>query len=485
MPDLILEGSKWKNDVNRREEKERDYCFYNDDHNYSVSNGYKVSYDCTDIDGITNTLHMTADGFLEEIIFKRVNFQEAAILKEYIETDNLTKSIIDAKSILFKVQPSITIEASEERQEKFNQFLEDTNFFPLLRQIQRLTELQFDLHVIPQIRDGKVCIDIVLAQDAFVEQDKNDPTKFTKFFYQTGVLENTVSSEKVTEYIYWDADGQHKCEITADGQIDQATVEDIPSVWDGTKVIPVVVFRNYIPINTYWSPRKNYLVEKNIQVDLRLTALNMLEDFNLPQKVRIGMDADVEGKVGLTFTEDILRNDQGEAVGSVNYIRPDAPVTEEKELIEWRKKEVAVSSGLSADSLTGKTFTSGFELFLSKSEIIEKNKEDRPLYRQPLKQLLSYMMFLAKDKANYGATVDTMPEVSINFGELVYTQSPEEVERVNAAKLVNGTGSLVEFAMKEDPDLDEEEAIKLIKQRQSWKKLTAPTDPFKNEKEND
>ena len=474
MSDIIkgLEQAKWAEDINRRELRERDYCFYNDDHNYLVSDGYVTTYN--DNNDLLQT--MTAERFLEDLIFRRINYQEAAILRHYIEIDNITRRIIVDRSILFKIPPEIKlVNGSKSQQENLDLLLKQTKFYSILRDIQRLTELHFDLHVIPQVRKKKMCIDFILSQDAFVEQDIDDPTQFTKFFYQVGIRENTVSKDEIIEYVYWDEDGKHKCEVTTEGTIDLDKVEDIPTIYDKDKIIPIVVFRNYIPINTYWSPRTNFLVEKNIIIDLRLTGLNMLEDWNLPQKVRIGMDDTTEGKQGLTFTEDVLRADDESQVGDVKYINPNAPVTDEKDLIEWRKQDVAVSNGLSADSLTGKTFTSGFELFLSKSEIIEKNKEERVYYLNPVKELITNMMIAAKQ---IGMAFPKKPEISVNFGELIYTQSPEEKERTRAAKKANGTWSAVQSIMEDDPDLDEAAAIKKLAKITAWNKLNAPANPF-------
>jgi len=307
MPDMIklgLESAKWSEDIERRNLRERDYAFYNDDHNYSLIDGYITKY--TDLDNKEFT--SMATGFLEDIIYRRVDYLEAMELRKYIETDNLTKRVINNKSIMFKVPPEIGIpKASKERQEKFDKLLDDTNFFAILREIQRLTELHYDVHVIPQVRDGKVCIDFILSQDAFVKQNELDPTRFDQFFYSIGIRENSITADKLTDYIYWDREGKHRCEIGLDGSIVQGTIEDIPTIFDKKNIIPIVCFRNYVPINTYWSPRRNYLVDKNIIIDLRLTELNMMESWNLPQKVRIGVDANFEGKMGLTFAEQIER----------------------------------------------------------------------------------------------------------------------------------------------------------------------------------
>jgi len=472
-----LETAKWAEDKERRIIRERDYNFYNDDHNYLIGDGFIIK----DANSNEATEGISANRFLEDLIYRRMNFQEARILRNYIEVDNLTYRIIKDKAIMFKVPPIIKLDnGSKVQQANFDLLLTQTNFYAILRDIQRYTELQFDFHVIPQVRKKKVKIDFILSQDAFVEQDIDDPTEFTKFFYQVGIRENTVSADEIINYIMWDENGKHTCEVTTEGKIDEDTCEPVETIWDskkinGKSIIPIVAFRNYIPVNTYWSPRINYLVEKNIQIDLRVTGLNMLEDFNLPQKVRTGMDDTTEGKVGLTFTEEILRGDNDESVGDVKYIRPDAPVEEEKNLIEWRKRDTAVGAGISADSLTGKTFTSGFELFLSKSEIIEKNKEERVYYLNPIKELLAYTMIAAEE---VGMKFPKNPEISVNFGELIYTQSPEERERTRAAKKVNGTWSSIQSIMEDDPDLDEAAAIVKLAQITEWNKLNRPANPF-------
>ena len=474
-----LTSAKWSEDKLRREVKERDYNFYNDDHNYILSEGHTVKCECIE-NGETKRYSMTANTFLEDIIFRRVSYQEAYILKEYIETDPLTSNIIKDKSILFKVAPEIKIpEASKEMQTNFDKLLETTKFYSLLREIQRLTELQFDFHIVTQVRDNKVVNDMILSQDAFVEQNIDDPTKFDKFYYQVGVRENSITTDPVDKYICWSDEGQFSCEVMMNGKVDKE--EEIESFYP-KGIIPITVFRNYLPINTYWSPRKSILVEKNIQIDLRLTALNMLEDFNLPQKVRTGMDESKEGKLGLTFTEDILRNDEGNAVGDVKYIRPDAPVKDEKELIEWRQRTALVANNLAADSLTGKTYNSGFELYLSKSQIIEKNKEDRPLYLYPIREMLQYMMLAANQTGmRFGDTIEKLPEITINFGELVYTQTPEEKERSRAMKVQAGIWSAVQSIMEDDPDLTEEQAIEKLKKIKEYNELTKPKSSFEME----
>lgn len=478
----LLESAKWNDDLERRALRERDYNFYNDDHNYNCAGGVSVTQ-TDEINKIVATPKYFYSGFLEMAIFKRVSLKEAIMLCGYIETDNMFKQIVEQQSLIFKEPPEIKLLSGTEKQvDNFEKIKNDSGLIILMREINKLTNALFDIHVVPTVRDDVIDLDIVLPQNCFVEQDEENPTKFKRFFYQVDTLENSIDGKRVDEYYYWDDEGKHKCNILDNGKIDEATIEDIPTIWDGTGIIPVVCFRNYVPVNTYWCPRQNYLVEKNIAIDLRLTALNALEDFNLPQKVRIGMDESREGKTGLSFTEDILRNNNGEAIGDIKYIRPDAPVKDEKDLIDWRKQISAVSAGLSADSLSGKRFNSGYELFLSKSEIIEKNKSERELYRKPMRQLIRYMLTLAKQlNMNFGEA----PEFKIDFGELTYTQSLDEKITTRLKKIQEGTWSPVMSLMADNPELTEEDAIKEIKRIKSQNDMIKPENPFNTEQVED
>lgn len=464
MPISALKSqAKWTADQERRIKVEKWLDFYWNNHN--PINRY--------------TILGLRSGYLDEIIDSRLDNQEAIILKKYIEIENLTERIVNDSSLMFRVSPQISLEnGTKKMQDNFDELLEMTNFYTLLREINKFTNLCYDIHVIPQIRDKKMYIDIITPDICFVEQQEEDPTKAKSIYYQIGIYEDSPQIEDTIEtYIVWNEEGKFKIEIDNTGQINENKKEEIVTI-DYKGKIPVVLFRNYIPIFKYWYPGENYVVDRNIQIDLRMTALNMLEDWNLPQKVRIGIDKAKEGKLGLTFTEDIERNDEGEAIGSVGYIRPDAPVQDERELIEWRILQVANSLGLSVESFKGNKFSSGYELFLSKSEIIEKNKEERPYYRDSIVELLEIMMITAE---GLKMRFPDKPEIAINFGELTFAQSPEEKERARAMKKQSGTWSAVQSIMEDDPDLTEEQAIEKVEKIKVWNEIGRPKSPFEEE----
>ena len=471
---MELKELKWQEDLCRRAEAQKYLDFYNNDHNAKFYDGnYRVKINDKYVSTPGNF------GHIERIIRARINQEEADLLCEYIDTTNMTERFINDISLLFRAPVSIEgVDFSAGQQENLEKLLADTMFNAIMREVNKLVNLQFDIHVIPQYRNNEICLDIITSNNMFVWQDDEDPTIATAIFYQVGIIENTPEVGRVDTYHYWDESGKYECHVLANGNIsDVIQLEDNPF-----GKIPIACFRNYIPISTYWHPGKNYIVESNEQIDVRKTVLNMMTDYDLPQKVRIGVDDDYVGKTGLTFIEQIKRNDNGDAVGSIGYIKPDSPLQEHKDLINEDIQQVGNSYGLSTETITGGQFTSGYHLKLSKSEILEKNKQERELYRKPIKFLLSLMCQLSE---NIGMNFPDNPDFIINFGETKFLESDEEKENARSAKILNGTWSAVQSIMEDNPELTEKEAIERVQKIKERNSITKPANPFEVEEDDD
>ena len=435
--------AKWKSDQERRALAQRSLDFYSNNH-----------YD-----------------YIINIIKKRLDQREAKILIKYYEYENLTEALIADASLMFREPATI-----ETKDSSFQDTLKGCMFMAIMRDVNKLVNLNYDVGVIPQMRNGMLELDIITSNLMFVEQNEMDPTKADKIYYQVGVLIDTPGkADRIDVYHYWSVEGKFKCHINFDGIIDPDSIEQLNAP-DYRGEIPIVMFRNYIPKDSFFSNKRNAIVDKNEQVDLRLTALNMLEDYNLPQRVNIGIPRDKEIKVGLTFTIDIPQNDLNATLGDSKFINPNAPVKDEWELIENRMIRLAHSIGLSADSIKGAEYTSGFHYALSKQEIIQKNKEERFYYTESIKKLCRIMQLTLGKKPD--------KEINIDYGEVKFAEDPEVQARVRAMRVSNGTRSRIDFIMEDNPDLDREGAIERAKEIDEdnslfGKKITIP------EEEND
>lgn len=440
---------KWDNDIERRLKALKYLDFYNNNE----------------------------DEYLEEKIDDRYDKREAKVIKGYIETMPLTERLINDSSLLFRESPEITTD-DESQNEKLQKMIDDLQIDAYLRDINKLTNLLFDVAVMPNIRDGKLVLDIITPDMMFVEQDPNDPKKAIRIYYSVGQTVNTTTnSHRLDLYEFWDATGKYSC--TVDMQTGNVSNIEQLEAPDYKGEIPVVMFRNYIPKDSFFSEKSNSIVKLHEAIDMRLTALNCMEDFNIPARVNVGVPSDQEFKLGFSFMTNIPANDMGQAVGDSKYINPNSPVQEEWQLIENRMIQGALSVGLSTASIKGSEFSSGYHLKLSKEEILAKNAEQRPYYYKSIKDLIRLLSITdgyAKEK--YGLNPDN--EIYVNFGEIEFLESAEEKARTRSMQLANGTKSVIDFLIEDDPDLTEDDAVLLKAKIDSYNNRFNPRGNFQN-----
>jgi hypothetical protein len=453
---MIIENgqllAKWHNDMQRRELAEMYLDFYR---------------------GVYRE-------YLQEIIGGMMSYQDAKELIKYIETEGTTPRLINDISLIFAEEPEIEIEGSDKTQEAFNDILQGIDINILLENLNKYVELLRDVAVVP-FRTGNpekpVKLRIITPEKCFVDQDENDPTEFVRFYYQVGVMENTVTRNRIDLYDCWEAPGiegkdgnisdyarKFNCEVNDRGKIIPESIkyyEDAPKYEE----MPVVMFRDYLPDDSVWYKGNSLIVDKSIAIDLRRTDLAMAEAYNIPQLVTIGMDAEnhKELKKGRALFLNIPPS-LGGKLGDAKYVNPEEALDELRGLIHDRYEKMAMAHGLSKANISGENATSGYHLALSMQRILDINRRKRKYYTSPIQKMLKLVLFLYKEIGVYNISGD----ITINYGELHFSESEIDKERAWGLKLSNGTANLVDYELEHDPDLvTREEALEKIKQRQA------------------
>ena len=428
--------AKWNDDMERRSRMQKYLDYYRDD--------------CRE--------------YIRTEIQNLVNLQESNELCKYIEHDNITSRMIDSISMIFKERVNISLKcrsgkSAEENQIRLNKLLSDLNFHVTMKEVEKLSKLVFDIAVIPQIRNNRIELDIITPEKAFVKQNSEDPTKADAFFYQTGILTNTASPNPVHEYHFWTQDGKFSCLID-----DLGTPFNIKQLleWNHPDIFPVIMFRNYHPVDSFWYDGLNPIVEKNIIIDLKRTDMSMAEAYNIPQRINRGVPEEQEIKLGRTFAMNIPVPENEQPLGDAKYIRPDENLSELDQCILNRIEQLGLSLGLSKSIITGQSATSGYELALSKYEIVERNKSERDYYANSLKDLIKLILAMAGE-CN-GDDYSGVEDIKIDFGEIRFSQSELEKARTRYYKLVYGIASRIDVIMEDNPDLTREQAITKAKQ---------------------
>ena len=149
---------------------------------------------------------------LIELIELRLNKEEARELQKYKKTENITKQIIDNVSLLFQKEVQILLLdgliVDEEQSNKLFEILESVVINAILQETNKYVNLTRDVALLPQIRDGKIEIDIITSDQMIVKQKDDDPTKAEWIAYQVGINTNTFQSNKVNIYHKWSEQGK-------------------------------------------------------------------------------------------------------------------------------------------------------------------------------------------------------------------------------------------------------------------------------------
>ena len=406
-------------------------------------------------------------------------------LKKYIDTMNILKSIINDTSLVFAEKPDIAVmvgdKINDPATEALNKILVKADWFVVLNELNRYTNLFYDMIAVPVTRDGKIEIDLITPDRAFIYNGDFDPTTAETTFYLISELPNDQRGKGSQSNIYMACNKNGKKLIIDKGKDKfgkPITVDYTGDLYDNFvddtqyPYNPAVTFRNYKPLTSFWHPGINPLVETDLNNNMRLTEFNMARAYQLPLLATFGLensDAITKGQKARVNFPPVM----GTAKTDAKYLTPDQKLTELGEQIYHQVENIKLSHKLSKSTITGQTATSGYELMLSKAEILNWNKSQQKYYVRPMQQLCECIMALAN---RYG--INTFPadaKIEITFGEQQFIETPKERVERQQKELAAGVKNLIDVEVENsDGVLDRLEAMKMVTERKEEnKKLNA------------
>lgn len=413
--------------------------------------------------------------YMSEVI-RRIYPKTASEIVNYINCKRLTEQIINDRSILFKRPAKITLDTeSEPLQNLFNEVIDGSELWKKLIALDRMSELTGKVgaavHWHPN--DKRVVVDIITPDTCFVIQDEHDPTKATDVFYQVGLLNNTHVAEPVNVYAHWNAEIYEKVTVNGDGSFTQVKDSRIPNPY---KRIPITWFTAEPEINSFWLDRGYPVVEANVNLNLRETNLDLALDYqSFSTMVTLGRNEKDPLQLGVTRVLNLQPDPNSGTPPAAYYITPDAKLEAVSNIIQNKGINAAKAAGLSAESFTrdNSKVNSGYQLRLSKQDILDDNELKKEFYREPIRQLVQNIM----DCYTFNSSSVQFPADSIimlEFGQVVFDTNPIEVEQVRSLKLANKTISRIDIIMEDNPDLSREEALEVAKRIDSESINTNP-----------
>jgi len=340
---------------------------------------------------------------------------------------------------------------------------------------------------VPVTRNNRIEIDLITPDRCFITGNDFDPTSADILFYQIGELPNDQKNKSRTDiYMACSREGKKLVEVQRNGKM---IIDYYGEKWKDFKdetqypVNPAITFRNYYPLSSFWHPGVNSLVEKDLNADMRLTEYNMGRGYQLPLLITYGLDKPeniINGRASRVNFPPSLMNSSP----SANYITPDNKLDILGKLIDDEATRLKLSYKLSKSIITGQTATSGYELMLSKAEILNWNKSQRKHYVKPMTDLIKCIMVIAK---KYGfANFKDDHDINIKFGDQKFIETPKEIIERQQKELLAGTKNLVDIEIENSGySLDRDEALQRVLDRMAENKQlnnTAPEAVFETAK---
>ena len=95
-------------------------------------------------------------------------------------------------------------------------------------------------------------------------------------------------------------------------------------------------------------------------------------------------------------------------------------------------------------------------MLLARENILNKNRSERPFYRRSIRDLIKIIMITEN---NIKKTFDISKNVRVDFGDIVYSDDPQQIANTRTTEIKNGTKSRIDFIMEDNPDFTRKDAI--------------------------
>lgn len=405
------------------------------------------------------------DDLQDEYIAAAVRQRYETTYKEvlpFLATVPLTRSMVRQLAKLFQTDPVIELTGVDEGTalaDEFSMLLDKARLFSVLKQIDRLCETCHQVGVLPHYDEKKdrVYLQIITPDKLTVWQNKKIPTQIDALAYPIVNTENTMSYERADRYAYWTDTEYREGMLMKNGVFEADASLTMPNPYGK---IPVIFFSIETPIDRFWLDAGYPIITANENADMQLTAFNMGVDFqSFATMVTEGFPENKSITRGVSRFINIARSlTDGTAMGRAYYINPGVNLKQIWDIINENISLVASMLGVSADFVKGgSNYTSGYQLRLSMTGIVDHNQDKRSIYIEPLRELVQIMMDC---KRIYGmVNLPQDADIMIDYADVQVTPNQMEQEQIRTIKLANGTMSVIDAIMEDNQDLTREQAI--------------------------
>lgn len=452
---------KWESDIKRRSEVLRAIDFYN------------------------NQQEMYTDAYLKEMYSEKAYKK----LKKYMICDEITHGIIDDMSIMFQSGFAVTTGVPE-ADDFIKQVFDESQIQSLLIKVDRLVNLTKKVALVPYYDaiTGKFYFDVITGDKCFIHQREDMPMIADAIYYSVGLM---LDSPQITDqsnlYVRYTMDTKDRVEIDASGRVSKI-VSSIDNPYKPYREVPFVWFNDDLNIDTFWSETGNQLVKNNLDINGLLINHRLMVDYQaFSTLVTTGLDGNTPLHIGPQFHLNLFKKTytSSDPLPDAKYITPDAKLVEVWNIICAKAVKCAKSAGLSAQAYTtdpssNAGYNSGYQLKLSKIDIINRNIMRQVFFKHAIRRLVRILLITSNIYTKTSFKVDNM-DIRVTIYDPIVDMSPSETEQVRTQKIGNGTWSPIRSIMEDNPDISRDDAIKMYNEIQEELMIGAKSIPMFND----
>ncbi len=418
-------------------------------------------------DAAVGASRSTAGGRLGELL----SLSDAQLMQEPADAPE-----DGAEPVVSSAGDTEVADASESEEDPFERWLAASDLDGLWAEVQRLARFHPAVWVKPEVREGEdgqmsVHYDIYTPATADVIASPKDATQALAWFtwreesaertLATGVVDLFAGARPRTRRVFhlWTRDTYY--------QLDEKGKDVRPPQPNPIGRLPVVVVRLGMPVGGYYLDGiGGDLYDATIEICCLRTIQNRAYRDTFKQLVISGVldpEKIPQGQVMGNPALPILIGDEGTA--SVLAFDPNLQAM--SAMVGEREQSIATKYGISPDAWRmSSQAQSGFAKRMDKSEVLKRNREDRKHLATAEADLYRVCALLSVQDGTSGlpgiGQLDPEAPFVVDFAEPRFEEAPTEQARADAQAVQLGIRSVLDLVMRDNPDLTEEEAVRML-----------------------
>lgn len=317
----------------------------------------------------------------------------------------------------------------------------------------------------------KIRLSLLTPDQVHVEEDKEDCTEMKSISYF--VEGKDIEGKKVRFWVYYSPDNRYYLRDDGKPFENHPLTHETYEIENKYGIIPIVPFHAVYPVRAFWRENWNRdAYDANMIIGVLNTYLNYLvKTQSFKQIVLVGAEISNSLKNGILDPSFPIPLPEG---GSANTLDLQTNLEAIEKVIRGKVSAIANNYGISNENFTlSGQIASGYSLKIANRALEEIREADIPLCTDVEKNLFNVIR--AVNNVEFPKNqIPGSAELSFNPGEITFPMEWVEEQSRWEFEFEHGISNSVDYLLKQDPDLEREDAIKRLQKIKEENKEIKP-----------